>query len=186
MNGENRCFAVAETCFLRKKNVLDYHLTFGRSICAVVDGAEGRLRTCTAVHGVKVMNQRLHRLIGCAVGFVYGKLAAVFLYLCGFLQALADKLSKIRQFLCAKFVFVRQYRYKSVLSQLVHICVYLFGDAFKISACRFKAYRTDNILAVKLLIGLFDAICHCVVKVWDRLTAVLVVLVRLDRNAGKR
>ena len=67
MDGENGRFAVAESRIFGQKGVLDDHAAFGRGVRAVVDGAEGHLRAGAAVHGVQVVQQPFHGLVGVSV-----------------------------------------------------------------------------------------------------------------------
>ena len=66
--------AVAKARLGGQKDVAHDHAALGRGIHAVVDGGEGHLRARAAVHGVEVMDKRLHGLIGRLVGFLLGML----------------------------------------------------------------------------------------------------------------
>ena len=70
LDGEDSSFAVAQPCLCHQKHIFHNHAPLCGGIHAVVDGGEGGLRTCTAVHGVEVMQQCLHCLIGCLIGFL--------------------------------------------------------------------------------------------------------------------
>ena len=67
MDGEDGRFAVAEPRIFGQQGVLDDHAAFGRGVRAVVDGAEGHLSAGAAVHGVQIVQQPFHGLIGVLV-----------------------------------------------------------------------------------------------------------------------
>ena len=68
LHRENGGFAISQTCFCRQEEVLYDHARFGGSVGAVVYGAEGDLRAGPGIHGVEVMNEGFHGLIGGVVG----------------------------------------------------------------------------------------------------------------------
>ena len=133
------------------------------------------------MHGVEVMDDRLHRLEGRAVGLGQRVLLCETLQLAGNLVAV---------FLC---------------QELELLCVVLCGGfELRKLACRRLRSRADGfdallgvlvvseqlssageVRAVTLVVGFDDAGSHAVIEVRYRLTAVLVVLVRLDRDAGE-
>ena len=75
LDGEDGRFAVAKARLGGQKNVAHHHAAFGRGIHAIVDGGERHLRARAGVHGVQVVDQRLHGLIGRPVGLLFGMLA---------------------------------------------------------------------------------------------------------------
>ncbi len=81
VNRENRCFTVSETALGREHNVSRHHSALGRGIRAVIYRGERVLRTRTRIHRVKVMNKRLHCLIGRSVCFRLGELLSLILKL---------------------------------------------------------------------------------------------------------
>ena len=54
---------------------LHHHPALGGGVHAVVDGGKGHLRAGPGMHGVQVVNQRLHGLIGGPVGLLHGLFA---------------------------------------------------------------------------------------------------------------
>ena len=64
---ENRCFSIAKTGHCRSEQVAHDHAGLGRGIRAIVDGAERNLRTSAGVHGVEIMDEGFHGLIGCFI-----------------------------------------------------------------------------------------------------------------------
>ena len=70
LHGEDGRLARAQALFGSKKRIADDHAAFGGRIHAVVHRRERRLSTGAGMHGVQVVDQRLHGLERCAVGVV--------------------------------------------------------------------------------------------------------------------
>ena len=179
--GEDRGLAVAQTLLGSEQDVLDDHTTLGRGIGAVVDGGEGYLCACTAVHGVQVMHDSLHSLEGRAV--------------CLFQSVLLGKALE----LAGKLLVVGGCEQLQFLLLILGATLYLgdlAGGSLRGSAdgvdgllgvlvVRKELCAAGEVHAVSLVVCLDNAGSHAVVEVRHRLAAVLVVLVRLDRDAGE-
>ena len=72
MDGENGRLAPAQARFRRQHDASHHQPALGGSIRAVVDGGERRLRAGAAVHGIEVVHQALHGLIGRPLGLFLG------------------------------------------------------------------------------------------------------------------
>ncbi len=57
-------------CLRYQQDVLDDHAPLGGGVGAVVDGGEGGLGAGPGVHGVEVVQQRLHGLVGGPLGLL--------------------------------------------------------------------------------------------------------------------
>ena len=182
LDGEDGRFAVAKARLGGQKNVAHYHAAFWRGIHAIVDGGERHLRARAAVHGVEVVDKRLHGLIGRLVGFLFGMLAhevqnAGINLPAGGGHGLRNLLNQRpiiagiggQAGLFAGFLLQLVQDARSYISRVLHIAQQL--------------QRTGQVVAEPLEIGLFDTRRHAVVKVDHALAAMLVVLVGLDGNA---
>ena len=58
---------VLEGAVRGQQHTADYQPPLRRGVGAVVDGAEGNLRARAGVHGVQIVHQRLHGLVGVAL-----------------------------------------------------------------------------------------------------------------------
>jgi len=77
LNREDRRLAMAETILGREQRVLDDHAALSARIHSVIHRAERRLRARTAVHGVQVVDERLHGLEGRTIGVICGLLLRI-------------------------------------------------------------------------------------------------------------
>ena len=181
MNRENWCFAVAQASFFRQQHIFNDHSAFRCGICSVVDGTKRCLCTCTAIHGVQVVNQGFHCLIGCTVGFPISILLCKRLYGCNLVGC-----QPFRELLCLCFLITvvicqtrNQTRFLLNSSRIgLYKCLWFFdvGQEFQCSC---------NVLQVPFPISFLHAASHCIIKVRDALSAVLVVLVGLNRNTSQ-
>ena len=175
---EDRGLAVAQTRLGGEQQALHDQSALRRGVRAVVERRERNLCAGAGVHGVQVVNQRLHRLIGRTLGLAARKLegevhdAVGSLLVRALEQARADQL--------ADTVVVRHIRLFLADSQQ-GLCRLL---TVLLQTVRLK--RLGEVVAVAVPVGLADARRHAVIEVRDTLTAVLVVLVGLNRNAGER
>ena len=64
LNREDGRFAITETRFRSEKQLFDCEPSFPAGVQTIIDGGERHLRTCAGVHGVQVVNEALHGLIG--------------------------------------------------------------------------------------------------------------------------
>ena len=130
------------------------------------------------------MNERFHCLVGRAVGLGFGELFSSVLEV---RELVAVLRGRDLPFLRLVFVVVLEAGVQSVflgdiacdeLEFLKHLGVILNAEG--------KAYRLRKVGGVQSAEGLFNALRHGVVEYRHGLTAVLVVLVRLNGNARKR
>ena len=179
---EDRGFAVAQALLGRDEHAFGDHAPFGGRIGAVVDGGKRHLRTGAGVHGIQVMYQRLHGLVGCVV-------------------CLADSVlpGERGDFFCGRGIILLRkqadnFRVKAVgIRQAGPGAERLLCPAGQLAA-GFQAvlpFAVDfdclaEVVPVKRAEGLGDAGCQRIVKVRNRLPAVLVVLVGLHRDARQR
>ena len=184
MYREDRSFTVAQTVFLGEHYVLDNHSALRGGVGAVVYRGERILRAGAGIHRVQVVNERFHCLVGRAVGLGFGELFSSVLEV---RELVAVLRGRDLPFLRLVFVVVLEAGVQSVflgdiacdeLEFLKHLGVILNAEG--------KAYRLRKVGGVQPAEGLFNALRHGVVEYRHGLTAVLVVLVRLNGNARKR
>ena len=178
MDGENGGLAVAEPGFGRQHDRLGHHAAFRSGIGSIVNRRKRNLRTGTGMHGVQVVHQRLHCLIGGPFGLLIGGFTHKFLHF-------RNQLS--REVLLQFFGFLFQH------AILVFQCgkradglIQLAYQSVRILTIGEKGKRFGKISAVEFGVGLRNARRHAVIEVRDALPAVLVVLIGLDGDAGKR
>ena len=182
LNRENRRFAVAQSALRRQQQVAHHHARLRRGIHAVVDGGERRLRARAGVHRVQVVDERLHRLIGAALRLAVAALGCVVQH------ALDGRLVRHRRQALAqrvvKFLVRLERRGRARLG------ANLADDGLCLVVGRVviqqQIQRGAERAAVFLDVGFGHAGRHVVIKAGDGLTAVLIVLVALDGNAGQR
>ena len=182
LDREDSRFATAEAFFGRQKQVLHDHAGFGFRAHAIVDARERSLGTGTAVHGVQIVDKRFHGLERCLIRFfvslLFGKLLGVFHRFC------VKSLGKLADFGFPE-LFVRHERCDH--AHFRHFGMELLHDRqnFFFGLARQKHESLDHVRKVSLAVRDANAVCHGVVKVRHRLAAMLVVLVRLNRNSGE-
>ena len=181
LDGENRRFAVAQTGLGGQHHVAHHHAALGGGVHAVVDGGEGHLRAGTAVHGVQVVDQGFHGLIGGLVGLL--------------LRVLPDEGNDLVQLVLRsagqellhlfrhQTIHVRIGGQRNLLAQLVYDSA---GLIRRILHAAQQLQRPIQIVPETLAVGLLDAGGHAVIEIHDALAAVLIVLVGLNGDAGQR
>ncbi len=188
LDGENRGLALAEAGFRRQQQVFHHHPAFGRRVGAVVQRAERHLRARAGVHGVQVVNQRFHGLVGGALRNAHGVLHGEGMRALRLLRG--DGLEPAR-------LLVRG----EVFPQLFAVPV---GAAHRDAGADVFFHRFGQRLRVpeRHAVNGLDVFCkllkidpaerlghaggHAVIEVGDALPAVHLVLVGLDGNAGQR
>ena len=179
---EDRGLAVAQTGLGGEQQLLHHQPPLGRGIRAVVERGERDLRARARVHGVQVVHQCLHRLIGRLAGLLVRILA-------GKAHTFADLL------LAERFPERRGHRFVIAVAAreagpFAGLLLDLLGQRLRVDLViliRAKHLkRLGEVVAELLAEGLFHARGHRVVEVRHRLAAVLVVLVGLDRDARER
>ena len=179
LDREDRRFAVSQTGFRSEQHVPYDHAAFRGSVHAVVDGRERSLRAGSGMHGVEVVDESFHRLVRFLIRFLIGLLGGEFLGLLDLLGGKADLLQLFRFF---KSVFLALF--DGSREALLFQTFLDLGRGFQFLGIK-KLYIGEDVLAVLLGVGLLDARSQTVVEVDYGLSAVLVVLVRLDGDAGQ-
>ncbi len=181
VHGEDRGLTVTQTLFSREQDVLDDHSALGGGVGAVVDGGEGNLRARTGVHGVEVVDDRFHRLEGRAVGLGQRVLLRKALQLSADLVAVF--LGQQLELLCV--ILSGGFELSDLTGSGFRGCADRFDVFCRVLVIREQLGAAGEVRAITLVISLGNAGRHAVIEVRYRLTAVLVVLVRLDRDAGE-
>ena len=181
LDGENRRFAVAQTGLGGQHHVAHHHAALGGGVHAVVDGGEGHLRAGTAVHGVQVVDQGFHGLIGGLVGLLLRVLPDEGNDLVQLVLRSAGQ--KLRHLFRHQTIHVRIGGQRNLFAQLVYDSAGLIRGILH-AAQQFQ--RPIQIVPETLAVGLLDAGGHAVIEIHDALAAVLVVLVGLNGDAGQR
>ena len=181
MDRENRGLAIAQAGFGGLQQALHDQPPFRRDVGAVVERGKGHLRAGTGVHGVEVMDQGLHGLIGIAPGLLDRILAHKTQHLgCGAcvhvtLQQTADRLVKP---IVAGKAGDRAGLLLGVLDDGL-------AQQFAVLLIQIDLDGLGQIIGKSAAEGLFDAGRHGIVEIGDGLAAVLVVLVGLQCDAGQ-
>ena len=182
---ENAGFAMAQTRIGRFQNVADDHTALGAGVGTVVDAAERRLRARTGVHGVQVVHKALHRLVGVAVGALGGAATGhAGQTVRGFFIQAAGLFQLRRHGVIKRFLIGFQPRTGTHL--LGGGSDGGFHRVFFVIGIQHILQRFGQLAGVRLGKGFRHAQRHTVIKVRDALTAVLVVLVGLDRDRRQR
>ena len=183
LDGEDRGFPVAQALLGGQHQVPHDHPALGGGVHAVVDGGEGRLGPGPAVHGVQVVNERLHGLEGGSVslllrivdghglGLLHPLLIAVLFHQAGQLR---------------RHVFLAVFQ----MGIEPRLLLELFPQGLQIAlrVVHVIVPEQQGLCQVPGVVpaeGLFYAVGHAVIKVDDGLSTVLVVLVGLDGDAGQ-
>ena len=178
---ENRRFTETESRLLRKQYVLYHHSAFGRDVRTVVDRAERSLRSRTRMHRVEVVDERFHSLEGRPVSLarrLFGREC---------LRSIKVGFGKFRK----RFLFRLVVLFVAGKAGVYPFLVLYFRDSRldvveSEHAVVDQFERLRQIGTVQSLVSLYDAGSETVIEVGDALSAVLVVLVGLDRYAGER
>ena len=182
LDREDRRLALAQAALGHQQQVAHDHAPLRGGIHAVVDRGERRLRARAGMHGVQVVDERLHRLIGATLRLAVAAVDRVAHDAVGRLavghlkQAAAQLVFKRlvgleRRHEAGFRLDLAQQRLRVVVAGMVH--------EHQVKA---RAQRA----AVLLDVGLRHARGHVIVEAGNRLAAVLVVLVGLDRDARQR
>ena len=182
LNGENGGLPAAQPGLGGQHDVFHHHAPLRGGIHAVIDGREGGLGPGPGVHGVQVVDQGLHGLIGGPVGLLHRPVVGKLLGLLD-LRFLPEP-GRQRQTLGRKIVPAALQRGLEVL---------LFPDvrdhalefALRILQPGEQHQRPGQVLPVKAHEGLFHPVGHAVIEVDHALSAVLVVLVGLDGDTAQ-
>ena len=183
LDREDRGLAVAQARLRGQQHVAHDHAALGRNVHAVVDGREGDLRARAGVHGVQVVDQGLHRLVGGAVRLLFGVGLGKVLHLVDEVRIQALREQQLL-FALAVVLAAGQLRVQALLGQRLHRAA--LHRLVVLAVALHQLQAADHVVAVALAEGLLDARRQAVVKVDDGLPAVLVVLVALHRDARQR
>ena len=124
------------------------------------------------------MYKRLHRLVGGFVGLFDRGFVCKLLYLGNlFIRAVFFEL--LRFCVLISIAHVEQ-RHQALVLKLAHILPYEICCVFDTVQ---KLKRARNVVAVAVCKCLFNALSHVIIKLRHRLSAVLVVLIGLNRYA---
>ena len=183
LDGEDRGFAVAQARLRGQENVFHDHAALGAGVHAVVDGGKGRLSAGAGMHGVQIVDESLHGLISGPVRLLHRPEMGEFLLLFRLLGADPEAFHELGPLRRHVRVPVLQGGLKAVfLHNLGNDGFYIL---FRILQPLFQHQGTGQVLPVYPDKGLPDAHGHAVIEVDDGLSAVLIVLVGLDGDAGQ-
>ena len=181
LDGEDGGLAVAQAGFRGGKQVVHHHPGLRRGIHAVIDGREGHLRAGAGIHGVQVVYQRFHGLIGGAIGFLHS------LFVRKGLQAGDGRLVHPQ---AGQGAAVRGPEGLVLHQRGMNFPIGHFLEQGHIALLRVfhaaqKLQRPHHVVPIPLGKGLLYAFSHGIIEIDDALTAVLIVLVGLNGNAGQ-
>ena len=178
---EDRRFAETESRLFREQYVPDDHPAFGRSVGAVVDGAERSLRSRAGMHRVEVVDKRFHSLVRRSVRLSVG------VFLRKLLRLGEIGVGDILERFPLRFIVFGIARQAGIHALFV---LYLFDDLLDVVHGKRTVVdqfqRLGKVGRVQLLVRLDDARRKTVVEIGDTLSAVLIVLVGLNGNTGER
>ena len=181
LDGEDGGLAAAQPGLGGQQDVLHDHAALGGGVGAVVDGGEGGLSPGPGVHGVQVVDEGLHGLIGSPVGLLDGP--GVGKPLCLFQLALLPEGGQPGQLGGKVVLTVSQGGRKAGL--LLDLALEHLQSGLRVLAPAQEHQGAGQILPVHAHKGLAHAVGHAVVEVDHALAAVLVVLVGLDGDAAQ-
>ena len=182
LHGEDGRLAGTQALFRGQQHVLDDHAALGRRVHAVVHRAERRLRAGAGMHGVQVVHQRLHGLEGLAVGVAGGVLLGVGHDAVG-RGLIGASLNEGGHHGGAEISVHLQRGDAARL--LLDASEGLLGKVAVVGDVGQQVDALGDVLLEQTAVGLAHTHSQAVVEVADGLAAVLVVLVRLDGNAGQ-
>ena len=133
------------------------------------------------MHGIQVVNERLHGLISGAVRFLHGVVLGKGLrpFHALLIAVFLNEEGKLR-----RLVLVHSLQLWGKTGARFNIGNHGLDIVLGILDLVPQHQRLGEILPVEALEGLLHAVCHTVVEVHDALTAVLVILIRLNGNAS--
>ena len=183
LDGEDGRLPVAQPGFRGQQDVFHDHPALRAGVHAVVDGGEGCLGAGAGVHGVQVVDECLHGLVGGPVGLLHGPVVGKALALAHLGLVLAVMFQQEGQLSVKIGLAVLQLGVQAGVGlQLLDVGLDL---AFGVGLVLQQHHGAGQVLAVDALKSLPHADGHGVIKVHDGLAAVLVVLVGLDGDAGQ-
>ena len=188
LHREDGGFPIAQAGLGGQQQVADDHAALLAGVGAVVQGAEGHLGARPGVHGVQVVHQGFHGLVGGLVrlppsglGGILGGASGLLLgnLLKAVLPLVAGQVPG--HLLAVRLGLVHVHMAAQVLLYVVHHGLHLVvGHGLG------HLEELDEGLKVLLGVGLVHALGHGVIEVGHALAAVHLVLVGLDGDAGQR
>ena len=182
LHGEDGGLAGAQALLGGQQHVLDDHAALRACVHAVVHRAEGRLGASAGVHGVQVMHQGLHGLEGLAIGVARGVLLGVG-HDAVSRGLIGAGLNEGGHHGGAEIGIHLQRGDGARL--LLDASEGLLGKVAVVGDVGQQVDTLGDVLLEQTAVGLAHTHGQAVVEVADGLAAVLVVLVRLDGNAGQ-
>ena len=178
LHREDGGLAAAQTGLGGQQQVAHHHAALGGGVGAVVDGAEGHLRTGAGIHGIQVVHEGFHGLIGAAVGDAQGFLGGVGM---GGTHQIALVLGHQAFHALAQFVHIGHadgghHGQQDLLAEFFGLGGIHAGP---------DAHEGGEGVAIFLAEGLGHAAGHGVIEVRHALAAVHLVLVGLDGDTGQ-
>ena len=180
LDWEDRRFAIAQTGFRSLQEHMHDKPAFFGGVRSIVEGGEGDLGTGSGMHGVEIVDESFHGLVGLVFDFLPSEFDDGML---GFLpvdigelvgEEIQSRIDGLVVLVSGFFSVGDQILEESLEVFLVAIGAQLiFGDA-------------DAVVAESLVVGFHDAWGHGIVEIRNGLSAVHVVLVRLDGDASQR
>ena len=179
LHREDGRFAVAQSGHGGVQEVPDDHAAFGAGVGAVVDGGKGHLGAGPGIHGVQVVHQGLHGLIGGPVGLEGGGAHGPLVQVGGL-----SEFAAAGQQLGEAFAHVRIITEADVGFRVVPQGLQQVPGRLRVQI-QHQGEQLGQGLEVFLAEGLGHAGGHGVVEVGDGLAAVHLVLVGLDGDAAQ-
>ena len=183
LHGEDGRLAGAQALFRGQQHVLDDHAALGRRVHAVVHRAERRLRAGAGMHGVQVVHQRLHGLEGLTVGVAGGILLGVGHHTLG-RSGIHAALNEPGHHGGAELRGHLEAGNRAGLA--FHTGKQALGKGAVVGDVGQQVDGLGHVLLEQAAVRLAHTHGQAVIEVAHRLTAMLIVLVRLDGDAGKR
>ena len=173
LNGEDRRFTVAQARVRGQQYVAHHHTALGADVCAVVDGRERRLRTGAGMHGIQVVNERLHGLIGSLFRLFQRECLGFFCNVSAHERSEGFRLG-------AQVIHISGELGPQALFSLngAQCVLHLLQRHARLGSQQLETL--ENIDGILLFVCFGNARRQAVVKVYDALAAVLVVLIGLD------
>ena len=187
LHRENGGFPVSQTGLCGQQQVPDHHPALFGGVGAIVQRAEGHLGTCPGIHGIQVVNQSLHGLIGGLVGLPPSRLGSIL----GRFQSLffGDLLKAVLPLVTGQVLGELLPKLLDVVHghpvPQVLFCSGHQGGGVLVGHVLGHLNILDQSLEEFLGIGLVHALSHGVIKNRHALATVHFVLVGLDGNAGQ-
>ena len=183
LDGEDGGLPIAQAGLGSQHDIFHHHPAFRRGVHPIVNRRERRLSPCPGVHGVQVVDQGLHGLIGRPVGLLGGPIMGKGLAL-AHLRFILAVMGQQKGHLCLEILL-------TVLQLGIQAGLFLnlldigLDLAFRVCLILQQHHRPSQILAINPLERLPHSHGHGIIKVHNGLPAMLVVLIGLNGDAGQ-